>query len=595
MGTKQDLAILYSSLSLPIEEFRKLPAFIKLEQETDMIERLKDYLLPEITRLICASDKLLAYKWAEPYVNFSSYCLCPESFNAVDELLNHQQLEDFENKFLLMRYEPVIQKFNQLFIEEQLQLTTLKQEKTKISKRISKEKKEKSKFDSEGSVEKPLSDDEKKLQKLEKDIFEIERFDKVFKKHKNRINACLEECSQEQENKKRDAAYKSISEKQLTQEEFFLEEFIHSGQLTPEMQEQLKDGVFRSHLLLCLDKGKYSDLAFPVLVKLYEENAIDLEDSEFQCFIVQNKKYLKRYLVSEYEASPDCLENMERGLLFEIAVQIELKGAGGEFSEVWNRFVEESAWIWIKNKMDSLTSNETEHYLYKFAVNLTGKAAQAFVQFLYAENKSLSAMDVIFQLLSQEEIYTKDVIMYALRLQEQALKKTQRRINALERQLNSQEQELFSSIYSPLEQLEELASNLRCTDGSIKCNLVAGQLMNMIGALRDGLMAMGLETIVESDDWKGQRDIEFNAEKHRFTILTENTPEMVKPRTMGFTYRDDDGNEQYHSAKVYTEIRKTESRNPEKSATRKRNQVSSHKTKSERKEKKKPRKGKSYR
>ena len=132
MGTKQDLAILYSSLSLPIEEFRKLPAFIKLEQETDMIERLKDYLLPEITRLICASDKLLAYKWAEPYVNFSSYCLCPESFNAVDELLNHQQLEDFENKFLLMRYEPVIQKFNQLFIEEQLQLTTLKQEKTRF-------------------------------------------------------------------------------------------------------------------------------------------------------------------------------------------------------------------------------------------------------------------------------------------------------------------------------------------------------------------------------------------------------------------------------------------------------------------------------
>ena len=36
--------------------------------------------------------------------------------------------------------------------------------------------------------------------------------------------------------------------------------------------------------------------------------------------------------------------------------------------------------------------------------------------------------------------------------------------------------------------------------------------MNMIGALRDGLKAMGLETIVESDDWKGQRDIEFNAE-----------------------------------------------------------------------------------
>ena len=43
MGTKQDLAILYSSLSLPIEEFRKLPAFIRLEQETDLIERLKDY------------------------------------------------------------------------------------------------------------------------------------------------------------------------------------------------------------------------------------------------------------------------------------------------------------------------------------------------------------------------------------------------------------------------------------------------------------------------------------------------------------------------------------------------------------------------
>ena len=164
--------------------------------------------------------------------------------------------------------------------------------------------------------------------------------------------------------------------------------------------------------------------------------------------------------------------------------------------------------------------------------------------------------------------------------------------------MNSQEQELFSSIYSPLEQLEELAINLRCTDGSIKCNLVAGQLMNMIGLLRDGLISIGVETIVDSDDWKSQANICFDSEKHRSTIPIKDIPEMVKPRTMGFMYRDDDGEKQLHPAKVYTEVRKIVIDNPDKALTRWKKHSSGHKVGGstlEKKSKKVHRKGNSKR
>lgn len=584
MSVKEDLAILFSSKELPIEEFKKLSAFANLEQKPDIVEKLKEYHLPEITRLICASVKLREFIWAEPYSTFSQYCLYPEKIDAVDELLNHTKLEEFEKEFLIMKYEPVIRQFEQFFKEENNRLVILKSKKTEISKTI--KKLVNSEINEEVELEKNIRDNEckdsyleneKKLEEIDHKIFECERFDKVFKKHQNRIQFYLEQCSEEQENKDREAAYKSINDVQLTREEFFIREFIHSGELTAKMQAQLEEDSFRSRLLLCLEKASYIDIAFPILIKLYEESAIDLETGEFRYFILQHKKNLKEYLKAEYEVSPECLNNIEKGLLFEIAIQMEIEELGGAFSEVWNLFVNENSWLWLKDRLDLLTSGESERHFYKFAVDLRGKAAQVFVQVLYDKNVVLSPMDVLSKLLSSEGMYSKDVVLYALRLQEQSLKRTQRKINALDRKINSQEQELFSSIYNPMEQLEELASNLRCTEGSIECNLVAGQLMNMIELLRDGLSSMGVETIVDSDEWKRQMDITYDAEKHRFTILMENIPEMVKPRTMGFLYRDDDGNEQFYPAKVYTEIRKAQPKNLEKSAIKRKKQFTTQK------------------
>ena len=127
----------------------------------------------------------------------------------------------------------------------------------------------------------------------------------------------------------------------------------------------------------------------------------------------------------------------------------------------------------------------------------------------------------------------------------------QRRLAAKERELNRYSSELFSSIYLPLEQLENLAVNLRLSDGEIKCSLVAGQMIQAISALREGLTAMGLETADEIERWERQSYIEYDAEKHRMSSPVINPDEKVKLQTLGYSYVDDDGNKKIRAAEVY--------------------------------------------
>ena len=86
----------------------------------------------------------------------------------------------------------------------------------------------------------------------------------------------------------------------------------------------------------------------------------------------------------------------------------------------------------------------------------------------------------------------RDIVIAMMRLMDQLNRKIQRKLNIAERRINSQGQDLFSSIYIPVEHLEEIAVNLRESKGSINCSLVGKQLTEMIAELREGLSVMNL-------------------------------------------------------------------------------------------------------
>ena len=67
MSIKVLLAELCAKRYLPMAEYKKIPAFVEMEQETEIIEKLEGFHLPEITKLICGSDVLAEMAWATKY------------------------------------------------------------------------------------------------------------------------------------------------------------------------------------------------------------------------------------------------------------------------------------------------------------------------------------------------------------------------------------------------------------------------------------------------------------------------------------------------------------------------------------------------
>ena len=93
--------------------------------------------------------------------------------------------------------------------------------------------------------------------------------------------------------------------------------------------------------------------------------------------------------------------------------------------------------------------------------------------------------------------------------------------------------------------------NLRLSDGEIKCSLVAGQMIQALASLREGLSTMGLKTADEIENWQQQSLIEYDVEKHRMSSPVINPEDKVKLQTLGYAYIDDDGNRKIRAAEVY--------------------------------------------
>ena len=71
--------------------------------------------------------------------------------------------------------------------------------------------------------------------------------------------------------------------------------------------------------------------------------------------------------------------------------------------------------------------------------------------------------------------------------------------------------------------------------------------------MREGFESLELQPLVDMDDWKDQNPIMFDSEAHCVTVDNEHTPEMVRPKSMGFRYQDDEGEWQQYSAQVSVE------------------------------------------
>ena len=581
MSVKQQLAILFGSVLLSTEEYRKLPAFKNMELEPEIIKKIEKYHLPEITKLICASSDLIEFPWAEGYKKISSYCNDINSLRADVLIASYLDANKFADEILKYKYKPILVKLQEYADELKNIKKKYQNDKTKLKRRIIEVGKREKQKDTTESIDKKTEsvrskDSSKYILNSEKSIFakeeeqianidaELEKLKKYFsqfKKHFEKIEYFLEESkNQIAEDQARDDAYNIISEVKLSIEEQFIKIYVNSGKLNFEMKQNLKKKMFCNRLLQCFEKNSYKNLAFPILLHLYEENAIDLESKEFMYFIEHHKELLCNYLKELYKEDSEVFKNVEKSMLFEVAIRLETRNLDKcFFSSLWNLISIEDDWTWIIKKILEQNLENIDLALGRFLRGITGKAAITVVDCLYNNEElknKISVLDIYSNLMASSNPQNRDIVIAMMRLMDQLNRKIQRKLNIAERRINSQGQDLFSSIYIPVEHLEEIAVNLRESKGSINCSLVGKQLTEMIAELREGLSVMNLCSVAEIDDWKYQNKIIYNSNKHRLAVSDKLADDKVKLRTMGFSYQDDEGKWKKLAAQVYTEDKK---------------------------------------
>ena len=584
MSIKVQLAELCTNRKLPMAEYKKLTAFAMLEQEIAIIEKIEGFHLPEITKLICGSEVLGALPWAGKYQKISPLYCKPEEIDVVQVILRCKTASSFEGEILRFADAGILQIFQKYYDDLLVLQDTKRKERTKLVKKINAEKKKKEiagsvaetteetevplmsenkeNEDASALPEVQLSADEKKLEILKN---ELSRLDKYLKQHKVYIEKIRDYVAKVQEidsDDNREKAYRSLNDVKMPYEETFLKSFITSGVVSEEYHVQFRDQGFVNRVLQCLEKGSFKDYALPILLKLYDEGAIDLIEGPASDFLNQHPERLCDYLVEKAPISAEDLSNPEFELLIEKAIQKELSDATGKsssfFSEFWNTIVDQSIWRWIVSKVNEIINGENINSAVScLLLKLGGKAAKSLVEVLFDDSEAtikVSTAEVMASLLKNSGSCERDVIIETIRLLEQNNRKVQRKLNTSERKLRSHSQELFSSVYLPMEQLEELAINLKLTKGEIKASLVASHLIDIVLSLREGFEALDLLPIADTDDWKYQNKIEFDPDTHRVTMDNDCAPDTIRLRSLGFRYQDDDGEWQQYNAQASVEV-----------------------------------------
>jgi len=429
MSIKVQLAELCANRKLPMAEYKKLTAFAMLEQEIAIIEKIEGFHLPEITKLICGSEVLGALPWAGKYQKISPLYCKPEEIDVVQVILGCKTASSFEGEILRFADAGILQIFQKYYDDLLVLQDTKRKERTKLVKKINAEKKKeetagsvaetteetevplmsenKENEDASALPEVQLSADEKKLEILKN---ELSKLDKYLKQHKVYIEKIRDYVAKVQEidsDDNREKAYRSLNDVKMPYEETFLKSFITSGVVSEEYHVQFRDQGFVNRVLQCLEKGSFKDYALPILLKLYDEGAIDLIEGPASDFLNQHPERLCDYLVEKAPISAEDLSNPEFELLIEKAIQKELSDATGKsssfFSEFWNTIVDQSIWRWIVSKVNEIINGENINSAVScLLLKLGGKAAKSLVEVLFDDSEAtikVSTAEVMASLL----------------------------------------------------------------------------------------------------------------------------------------------------------------------------------------------------
>ncbi len=534
MSTKEQLADLYGHYKLPANKYKQLLSFLDLEHNTELIQKLEQYELPEITKLICCSDFLLSQKWADKYKCIKNFYRQLEDIKIDDIISDCQSKEVLEKKILIFADSQIIDMFKNHF---------------------------------DNLIKKREEAEKEKKRKKQANNDEYNKLDNYLKNNKDYIELINEYATKIKNtklNKVRETVYLMLDEYDMkrTDEEEFLNEFIKTKEIASNYYLKLSTKDFLDNVLSILDK-KYNGYEIPTLIALHDKKVINLTDNSIKTFIESHPEILSQYLCKNIPQNINITELNDTvlGLLLKIALDKEVKNIKEKekcyFIKVWNKIGNEEAWLWIFKKISELdTDISVNDKIVHFIDYLNGVASKSFAKMIFnnlLSSESIEMDKIIRKLLKSKSYNNKNFILEYIDFLEKNNKKYQKKLNKANRRLKSHQQEIFTALYLPIEKLEELAISLKLTDKAISTKLVSTNLIDIILMLRNGLLDLDISPIGDINDWKYQNDVIYDCSLHRILVQNENVSQKVRLKTLGFKYYDDDGVWQQHKAQVSTE------------------------------------------
>lgn len=532
-------------------EFKELPAFVELSGKPDIVAKVDSFGLPEVVKLICCSPELMKANFAEKYSSVQQI-YCTGELEPASIIQHFGKSDALESKILKYANLSILNSLDAFFSDAQNRKDELTRRITNQKDEIKNAKKEKEiDVSALNAMEDQLNSDTVELGSIRKLLTSqksnIEKV-RLYKKHS-------EEDAVE---KRREEAYRILSyidrEKQV---DSTISEIVATGVVNQVQINQLRNPSFLRSALFYLSKEENKRKAIEILLKLYDIGAIDINESPVFDFITSNTDLVLDYLLGIAPSTVEDIESEELNVLVELALRLEdehkSEDSHTKFYTFWNKLTKEFEWVWIFDKIKTIYAERFNDVAGNILRGLKGRSSRAYVNTLFASNGEykVAAAEVFSKALSVSGCEETDSVVNILRLIEKNNHTMQVKLNSTERSLRSQSQELFSSVYIPLERLEELAINLSITSGHIKSALVGKQICDQLAELRGALETFNISPVGDIEDWKGLKGVAFEPEHHQLGVEVKKFPERVRLKSLGFSYVDDEGIQKERKAQVF--------------------------------------------
>lgn len=541
MKIRECLKELAGKFNLPNEEYKELISYRELAGNKKLLEKLLREKSPEAIKVACLSGR--GYEVALKDIQ---NLYMGEEKSAIEGLIKkYSFVDDFEKDILSRVDINIINKFADYFLVRE-------QEKCELQ-------------DQQQNPDKEPSD----IDEISNQIALIDKCTVPYKAHKKAIRQWQTKEESEDGFKTRHENLMNIYQNTPA---LVVTDFFSSGKANEELKKLIKDKESFKKILEELHRRVGYEIE--ILWELWRQKLINCKNKDILVYLQQHSQQTNDFLKKRMQSDKVDIEDSFLELLLQALIEKERENlATGEVNrniDIWNEFIDEEQWQCILSKMRQvISSDEIPQMLSSVLRKLEGCSVRALVKVLcesYTKENNISLWEIANNISYNDFGQNKEIILRFMQCIEKSNTVKGKKIAAFERRLQGQAKEVYANVYEPEEKLEELVTNLATFAGEIAPNTVRQQLLPIVKDFRKGFERLGVNVLTGGTKWENNESVRFNPEKH--TMPSNGRPHKgddVKLNTLGFFYKDEDGNTKKHLAKIYWENKVEKKNNSQKS------------------------------